>query len=89
MMDIHPYAYQKEILANLKAECKIHNRFRNLVIVATGVGKTVVAAFDYKRFVKEHSGKVNRLLFVAYKEELLKQSLNTFRIIFRDQNLEN
>lgn len=86
VMDIRPYAYQKEILASLEAERKIHGHFKNLVIAATGVGKTVVAAFDYKRFTKEHGGKVNRLLFVAHREELLKQSLSTFRAVLGDQN---
>lgn len=86
VMDIRPYAYQKEILASLEAERKIHGHFKNLVIAATGVGKTVVAAFDYKRFTKAHGGKVNRLLFVAHREELLKQSLSTFRAVLGDQN---
>lgn len=86
MMDIRPYAYQKEILASLEAERKIHGHFKNLVIAATGVGKTVVAAFDYKRFVKANGGRANRLLFVAHREELLNQSLSTFRAVLRDQN---
>ncbi len=85
-MDIRPYAYQKEMLERLDAERKVHHHYRNLVIAATGVGKTVVAAFDYKRFIKEHRGKPNRLLFVAHREELLTQSLATFRAILRDQN---
>ena len=86
MMDIRPYAYQKEILASLEAERKIHGHFKNLVIAATGVGKTIVAAFDYRRFVQEHRGKENRLLFVAHREEILKQSLLAFRTVLRDPN---
>lgn len=84
--DIKPYAYQKEILENLKAERELFNKHKNLLIAATGVGKTVIAAFDYKRFVKENKGKKNRLLFVAHREEILKQSRDTFRAILKDNN---
>ena len=43
----------------------------------TGTGKTVISALDYKRFCKQHPGQPCRLLFVAHREELLKQSLYT------------
>ncbi|MGL5243612.1 MAG: DEAD/DEAH box helicase family protein, partial [Sarcina sp.] len=85
-MDIRPYAYQKEVLESLKAEREIFNRHKNLVVAATGVGKTVISAFDYKNFVSENRNKVNRLLFVAHREEILKQSRDTFRAILRDNN---
>ena len=54
--DIRPYAYQKEILEKLQVERKIFNKNRNLVIAATGVGKTVISAFDYRDFVKKIGG---------------------------------
>jgi HKD family nuclease len=47
--DIKPYTYQEAILEKLQAERTIHNRYRNLLVAATGTGKTVIAAFDYKR----------------------------------------
>ena len=84
--DIRPYSYQKEILEKLQVERKIHNKYRNLVIAATGVGKTVISAFDYKNFRKENRGKSNKLLFVAHREEILKQSMDTFRWILKDNN---
>ncbi len=85
--DIKPYAFQQEILDKLAAERALHHRFRNLVVAATGTGKTVVSAFDYLRFRKEQ-GKTqqNRLLFVAHREEILKQSLGTFRAVLHDYN---
>src|SRR5439155_297209 len=46
--DIHPYPYQQEILDQLAADRTHHGRTRNLVVAATGTGKTVVAALDYK-----------------------------------------
>ncbi|MBW2596073.1 MAG: DUF3427 domain-containing protein [Deltaproteobacteria bacterium] len=82
LFDITPYHFQQEILDKLEADRKLHKRYRNLVVAATGTGKTVVAAFDYKRSAKEH----RQLLFVAHREEILKQSRGIFRTILRDQN---
>ena len=84
--EIRPYEYQLEILDKLQAERSVRGHYRNLVVAATGTGKTVVAAFDYKRFCGMHQGKANRLLFIAHREEILKQGLNCFRGILQDQN---
>ncbi len=88
MFDIRPYPYQEEILAQLEAEREVHHVFRNLVVAATGTGKTVIAAFDYRRFTErpENRGRTNRLLFVAHREEILRKSLQTFRLVLHDQN---
>lgn len=85
-MDITPYSYQQEILDKLEAERKIRGYTRNLVVAATGTGKTVISALDYKRFRKQNPGKPCRLLFVAHREEILKQSLYTFRAVLKDAN---
>ena len=82
--DIIPFPFQKEILERLLAERTIHNHYKNLVVAATGTGKTVISAFDFKRF-REKNPRA-RLLFVAHREEILKQSLYTFRGILKDQN---
>lgn len=82
--DIKPYAYQKEILENLQAERKFFKRNKNLVVAATGVGKTVISAFDYKAFRDDNPRA--RLLFVAHREEILKKSRDTFRYICKDLN---
>jgi len=86
LVDMHPYGFQQDILERLKAERELHGRRRNLVVAATGTGKTVVAAFDYKRYREEHPGKKNRLLFVAHREEILRQSLACFRNVLHDAN---
>lgn len=83
---IEPYSYQKDILDQLDADRKIHNHYRNLIVAATGTGKTVISAFDYKRFAAEHPGKKNRLLFIAHREEILKQSIACFRGVLEDNN---
>lgn len=85
LFDIQPYFYQKEILEKLQAEREVHHRYKNLLVAATGVGKTVISSFDYKRFRKANGGKA-KLLFVAHREEILKQSLDTFRAILREPN---
>jgi len=83
--DIQPYYYQKEMLENIQVEREVFGRHRNLLVAATGVGKTVISAFDFKRFM-EKNGNRARLLFVAHREEILNQSRDTFRAILKDFN---
>lgn len=85
-MDIAPYSYQQEILDRLEAERKVRGYYRNLVVAATGTGKTVISALDYKRFCKQNPDKPCRLLFVVHREEILKQSMYTFRAVLKDAN---
>ena len=81
---IRPYDFQKEVLEKLDVERTLYGRMRNLVVAATGVGKTVIAAFDFKRFCAKKPGA--KLLFVAHREEILRQSRDTFRWILQDLN---
>ena len=85
-MDIRPYSYQQEILDKLEAERTVRGYTRNLLVAATGTGKTVISALDYKRFRKQNAGHPCRLLFVAHREEILRQSLYTFRAVLKDAN---
>lgn len=82
--DIKPFPFQLEILEKLEVERTVHNRNRNLVVAATGTGKTVISAFDYKKFKNENSSA--KLLFLAHRKEILVQSVNVFRGILRDNN---
>ncbi|RTE85867.1 MULTISPECIES: DUF3427 domain-containing protein [Gammaproteobacteria] len=82
--EIEPKPFQQVILDQLSNE-RSHGRNRNLLVAATGTGKTVMAALDYKRIAKQLGGKP-RLLFVAHRKEILTQSLQTFRHVLRDQN---
>ena len=81
--DLRPFAFQEEILDRLVAERQLHGRRRNLVVAATGTGKTVVAAFDYAR-TASRIGLQPRLLFLAHRREILEQALATFRHVLRD-----
>jgi superfamily II DNA or RNA helicase len=49
LFTLQAFPFQLEILDRLAAERALHGRFRNLVVAATGTGKTVIAAFDYLR----------------------------------------
>jgi superfamily II DNA or RNA helicase/HKD family nuclease len=81
-LEVTPWPHQTEILEKLTAERDRHNRHRNLVVAATGTGKTIVAALDYKRLRAQMPDA--RLLFVAHRQEILKQSLSAFRQVLRD-----
>ncbi len=86
VFDIQPYSYQQEILDKLNAERDVLGYTRNLVVAATGCGKTVISAFDYARYCKKNLGQKNRLLFVAHREEILEQGIETFRGVLKDLN---
>lgn len=82
-LEVRPWPYQREILEALVAERARFGRLRNLVVAPTGTGKTVVAALDY-RALREGDGGVPvgpdaTLLFVAHRQQILEQSLRTFR----------
>ncbi len=82
--DIKPYPFQEEILERLEAERKLHRRFRNLIVAATGTGKTIISAFDYRNFKKINSAA--RLLFVAHRKEILQQAQKVFQGVLKDNN---
>lgn len=80
--DLQPWPFQREMLQRLEAERERHHRHRNLVVAATGTGKTLVAAFDYRRLREQlHNPS---LLFVAHRREILSQSLAAYRAVLRD-----
>ncbi|CAM4127807.1 MULTISPECIES: DUF3427 domain-containing protein [Flavobacterium] len=82
--DIKPYHYQEEVIEKLEVERNIHNRYKNLLVAATGTGKTVISAFDFKKF--KTINKSSKLLFVAHRKEILQQALSTFQGVLKDNN---
>jgi superfamily II DNA or RNA helicase/HKD family nuclease len=82
-LEVRPFAFQQEILDRLDVERQVHGRFRNLVVAATGTGKTVMAALDYRRLRIQHGDDL-KLLFVAHRKEILEQSLATFGHVLND-----
>jgi HKD family nuclease len=87
--DLIPHEYQREVLDAIAAE-RARDKHQHLIVAATGTGKTMIAAFDYRAYAAEwrRDGKqgLPRLLFVVHREEILRQSLNTFRAVMRDRN---
>lgn len=80
--ELHPKVYQQDMLDQLAAERRL-GRLRNLVVAATGTGKTMIAAFDYRRSCALAGGQP-RLLFVAHRREILVQARRSFREVLRD-----
>ena len=78
-----PLPHQRAILEQLDVERRLHQRHKNLVVAATGTGKTVVAAFDFARVAAKKPGTT--LLFVAHRKDILTQSMRTFRDVLQDE----
>lgn len=78
------FPHQKQILEKLKVEREELNNYKNLVVAATGTGKTVISAFDYREFCRTHAS--HKILFTAHREEILRQSINTYRSVLEDAN---
>ncbi|WP_006244491.1 DUF3427 domain-containing protein [Mycolicibacterium tusciae] len=83
-LEVHPKPYQAEMLEQLDAERTIHDRHRNLIVAATGTGKTVVAALDYRRLMREVHNRDLKLLFVAHRKEILHQSRRMYQEVLTD-----
>ena len=62
-LEVRPFPYQAVMLEQLDAERQIHDRHRNLIVAATGTGKTVLAALDYRDSVPS----VRRAPFAAVR----------------------
>lgn len=77
-----PHRLQAEALTAL-AESRRAGHGRALVIMATGLGKTLVAALDAVALAGE-LGRMPRILVLAHREELLDQASLTFQRAFRE-----
>jgi len=79
--DIEPYPFQRQILERLRVE-RGEGRPQNLIAAATGTGKTIIAALDYRHLRTELDRA--RLLFIAHRSEILEQGRGMFRHVLRD-----
>lgn len=84
-LEVRPYPHQRDMLERLEVERIVHDRHRNLLVAATGTGKTVMAALDYKR-MRQTLGRDPRLLFVVHRKEILEQSLRVYQNVLIDAN---
>ena len=76
---VDPKPHQQEVLDRLAAE-RERGHTKNLVVAATGTGKTFIAAFDYRELRRRLDGRAS-LLFVAHRHEILEQSRVVFRVV--------
>ena len=81
LVDVAPKPHQDVVLEALEAERR-RGYHRNLVVAATGTGKTWIAAFDFKQLRDQGAG--GSLLFVAHREEILRQSQQVFQLVLRE-----
>lgn len=75
--DIAPNKMQQEALKALE-KLQQDNKHKALLISATGTGKTYLSAFAVKK------ANPKRLLFLAHREQILKQACKTFAKIIPD-----
>ena len=80
-IELRPFPFQERLLELVELS-RQRGHHRNLLVAATGTGKTVMAALDYEG-LRRRLGR-SRLLFIAHREEILDQSLATFRYALRD-----
>lgn len=71
---IAPWSVQREALASLEAT-RLEGHRAGLVVMATGLGKTWLAAFDSTR------PGIRRALFIAHREEILSAARDVYRRI--------
>ncbi|MDB3935996.1 DUF3427 domain-containing protein [Granulosicoccus sp.] len=86
-VDLMPKPFQQGLLEQVEFERTLGHHY-NLIVAATGTGKTVMAAIDYRNLRATLNSDIGRtnLLFVAHRKEILHQSLHTFRIALRSQS---
>lgn len=83
-LEVQPFPHQQDMLERLRVEREIRGHHENLLVAATGTGKTVMAALDYRAMRDKLGGRLPRLLFVAHRKEILRQSLRTYQEVLGD-----
>lgn len=89
IFDLQPKPFQQAILERIQVERAELGHNRHLIVAATGTGKTMIAAFDYRdyrRHMIERSSSEPRMLYLAHSERILKQARVTFAQVLGDRN---
>lgn len=80
-MKVEPKDYQKEALAALE-HTRENGEKKALIVMASGLGKTIIAAFDAGRFIGSNGGK---LLFLCHNNSILAQNLEVFKSVLGEE----
>ena len=80
-LDVTLKPFQERLLEQIDIS-RDQGQHWNLLVSATGTGKTVMAGVDYRRLATRLPR--SRLLFVAHRKEILSQSRDTFRQVLKD-----
>ena len=89
IFDLQPKPFQQAILDRILVEREELGRMRHLVVAATGTGKTMIAAFDYRTWASKFAaaeGREPRMLYVAHSERILRQARLSFAQVMRNLN---
>lgn len=81
-IEVKLWPFQERLLEQVEI-ARQRGHHRNLLVAATGTGKTVMAAMDYARLRRRLPRA--RLLFVAHRQEILDQSRTTFAHVLGDR----
>ena len=73
-----PNPAQLEALYSLN-QTRQNGHDKALIVAATGIGKTYLAAFDSKNYSK--------ILFIAHRQEIITQSAQSFKNIHKDKSI--
>ncbi|MDY7106712.1 MAG: DUF3427 domain-containing protein [Actinomycetota bacterium] len=79
--EVRPEPFQARLLELIELS-RQRGHHHNLLVAATGTGKTVMAALDYAS-LRAAPGR-SRLLYVAHRREILDQAAATFRHALRE-----
>jgi superfamily II DNA or RNA helicase len=77
-----PYPYQRECLQELR-KARSEGKKRALVVMATGTGKTAVAAFDTKQAIGGFD--TPRVLYICHQSDILTRAQKTFAEVLGDE----
>ena len=82
-LEVRLEPFQERLLELIEIS-RAQGHHKNLLVAATGTGKTVMAAADYGKL--RISLPRARLLFIAHRKEILEKARLTFRQVIREQS---
>ncbi len=81
--------FQRKLLDQIKQNRSANTNLRDsdLLVAATGTGKTVISSVDFKEL--REVGEVGSMLYIAHRREILEQAIETYRFVLNDMKFGN